>query len=98
MLLLSRRNQQGILIEPDISVPKDMTVKELFGDSGIKIKIIGVENGVVKLGIEASNDFKILRNELENWNDKNAVQATPKEKTSNANIYRRRNKAVVHPH
>lgn len=92
MLLLSRRNQQGILIEPDKNVPKDMKVRDLFGDSGIRIKIIGVENGVVKLGIEAPNEFKILRNELDNWN--NSTNTGPrqhrKEKSVGANMFRRR--------
>lgn len=97
MLLLSRRNQQGLLIEPDISVPKDMKVKDLFGNGGILIKIIGVENGVVKLGIEAPNEFKILRNELENWNSSDSSGTNKKEKTGSANIYRRR-KMVSHSH
>jgi len=90
MLLLSRRNQQGILIEPDASIPKDMKVSELFGSAGIRIKVIGVENGVVKLGIDAPNEFKILRNELENWNTSDQTTQNRKEKTSGANMFRRR--------
>jgi carbon storage regulator CsrA len=34
-----------------------------LGDN-IKIKIMGIEKGVVKLGIEAPNDVTILREEL----------------------------------
>jgi len=94
MLLLSRRNQQGIIIEPDISIPKDMKVSELFGEGGIKIKVIGVENGVVKLGIDAPNEFKILRNELENWNTSEPGKNNRKDRTSGANMFRRR-KAVI---
>jgi carbon storage regulator CsrA len=93
MLLLSRRNQQGIVIEPDASVPKDMKVADLFGDQGIRIKIIGVENGVVKLGIDAPSEFKILRNELEKWNSEDEAKQSRKKNTS-ANLYRRR-KAVM---
>ena len=94
MLLLSRRNQQGIVIEPDISIPKDMKVSELFGSAGIRIKVIGVENGVVKLGIDAPNEFKILRNELENWNTTGPAKQAGKEKSSGANIFRRRRMAI----
>lgn len=92
MLLLSRRNQQGILIEPDISIPKNMKVRDLFGSTGITIKVIGVENGVVKLGIEAPSEFKILRNELDNWNSSTSGTSRNqrKEKTAGANMFRRR--------
>ena len=93
MLLLSRRNQQGIVIEPDASVPKDMKVTDLFGEQGIRIKIIGVENGVVKLGIDAPSEFKILRNELEKWNNEDEAKQGRK-KNASANLYRRR-KAVM---
>jgi len=89
MLLLSRKNHQGLVIEPDASVPRDMKVSELFGDSGIRIKVIEVEKGVVKLGIEAPDDFKILRDELNNWNEL-SDQQSQRGKSSGANIYRRR--------
>jgi len=89
MLLLSRKNHQGLVIEPDASVPKDMLVSELFGDAGIQIKVIEVEQGVVKLGIEAPDEFKILRDELNNWNEL-PDQQSHKGKPGSANIYRRR--------
>ncbi len=89
MLLLSRRNHQGLLIEPDASIPADMTVGELFGENGIKIKIISIEDGIVKLGIDAPNEFKILRNELDNWNSESNYR-NKKDRISTANIYRRR--------
>ena len=99
MLLLSRRNQQGIRIEPASAVPKDMKVKDLFGEQGIRIKVVGIENGVVKIGIEAPNEFKILRDELEKWEDGGEGDANihvKTKKTSSANLYRRR-KATITP-
>ncbi len=96
MLLLSRRNQQGIRIEPSSAVPKDMKVKDLFGEQGIRIKVVGIENGVVKIGIEAPNEFKILRDELEKWEDAGEGDASSKsKKTSSANLYRRRKSTIT---
>ncbi|VAW81073.1 hypothetical protein MNBD_GAMMA12-3422 [hydrothermal vent metagenome] len=89
MLLLSRKNHQGLVIEPDASVPLDMKVTDLFGETGIRIKVIDVEQGVVKLGIDAPDDFKILRDELNNWNEL-PDQQPQKSKPGGANIYRRR--------
>ncbi len=89
MLLLSRKNHQGLVIEPDASVPLDMKVTELFGEAGIRIKVIDVEQGVVKLGIDAPDDFKILRDELNNWNE-SSDQSAQKSKPGGVNIYRRR--------
>ena len=89
MLLLSRRNHQGLVIEPDASIPKDMKVSELFGEEGILIKVIGIEDGVVKLGIDAPETFKILRDELESW-DGDSPPPNKKPKTHGANMYRRR--------
>ena len=47
-----------------------------LGDN-IKIKIMGIEKGVVKLGIDAPSDISIVRNELiENVTDANKAAAT----------------------
>ena len=35
----------------------------VIGDN-IVVKVVSIENGVVKLGIDAPNDIKIMRNEL----------------------------------
>ena len=89
MLLLSRKNHQGLVIEPDASIPPDMKVTDLFGESGIRIKVISVNEGNVKLGIDAPSEFKILRNELENWNNPDGY-GDQKGRPQVANIYRRR--------
>ena len=47
MLILSRKQEESILVGPDI-----------------KIKVLSIEKGNVKLGIEAPNDVSILRQEL----------------------------------
>ena len=89
MLLLSRKNHQGLVIEPDVSVPKDMKVSELFGEDGVRIKVIEVEQGVVKLGVDAPSNFKILRDELINWNELPGPQVK-KGNQNGVNMYRRR--------
>ncbi len=95
MLLLSRRNHQGLVIEPDASIPANMKVTDLFGENGIRIKVVSVDNGVVKLGIDAPKEFKILRNELDNWNSTGtptgqSKDKNKKEKTPASNMFRRR--------
>ena len=73
-----------------------MKVKDLFGEQGIRIKVVGIENGVVKIGIEAPNEFKILRDELEKWEDGGEGDVSVKtKKTSSANLYRRRKAAIT---
>ena len=47
MLVLARKNDEGILIGEDIYV-----------------KVVSVEKGVVKLGIDAPSDISIIREEL----------------------------------
>lgn len=47
MLILSRKQDESILIGDDITV-----------------KIVSIEKGVVKLGIEAPSSVRVLRNEL----------------------------------
>ncbi len=97
MLLLSRRNHQGLVIEPDASIPANMTVTDLFGENGIRIKVVSVDNGVVKLGIDAPKEFKILRNELDNWNSSGGPgqKKDKKDKTSTSNMFRRRKACSV---
>lgn len=47
MLILSRRENESIII-----------------DDNIEVKILGIENGRVRLGIEAPKNIEILRKEL----------------------------------
>jgi len=47
MLILSRKQEESILVGSDI-----------------KIKVLSIEKGNVKLGIDAPNDVSILRQEL----------------------------------
>ena len=55
-----------------------------IGDN-IEVKVLSIENGVVKLGIEAPRDIEILRNELlEDVKDANiAASKTVQEKELN---------------
>ena len=66
-----------------------MKVSDLFGEEGILIKVISIDSGVVKLGVEAPDTFKILRDELDNW-DEDSESKSKKGKTYGANMYRRR--------
>lgn len=47
MLILSRKEEEGILLSDNI-----------------KIKILSIDKGSVKIGIDAPNDVSILREEL----------------------------------
>lgn len=53
-----------------------------LGDN-IKVKIMGIEKGTVKIGIEAPSDITILREELkEAVADSNKQASTPSEQLS----------------
>lgn len=63
MLVLTRKEGESILIYPATHVGDAMTVKELFAHGPIKININKLV-GSVRIGIDASLDLVVLRNEL----------------------------------
>jgi sRNA-binding carbon storage regulator CsrA len=64
MLVLTRKEGEAILIYPADHISDAMTVKELFSHGPIRININKLV-GTVRIGIDASLDLVVLRNELE---------------------------------
>ena len=73
MLVLSRKKGQSLYIYPSPDINPDMTVAELFKDGPIKVRIVEMSRNQVKVGIDASRDLKVLRDELK------AVETKPQE-------------------
>ncbi len=67
MLILNRRAGEGLYIYPDYSkVSPSVTLGELFGDNAhIIISLEQLKGKNAKVGIEAPEQFAILRSELE---------------------------------
>ena len=64
MLILSRKPGKSFKIELQDTIDPNMPVKELFTEGPIEILVIKVSNRRVRLGINASRDFAILRDEI----------------------------------
>lgn len=64
MLVLSRRVKEGFVIEVDESVPKDVTVHEYLRDQAIHVVVLANGESFVRLGIQAPEGLKVLRDEL----------------------------------
>jgi len=65
MLCLNRRAGQKIYIFPD-DLPPDMTVAELFSEGKITLEILAIEADQVRVGIDAPNALKVLRDDAKN--------------------------------
>ena len=63
MLILSRNVGELIYIYPD-DLPLDMTVAELFGGRQISIEVLGFKGNQVRIGIDAPEKLKILRDDV----------------------------------
>ncbi len=61
MLVLSRRADQSIVIQPAEGADKTMTVEELFANGPIQITLLGGTGRRVKMGIEAPVELAIRR-------------------------------------
>lgn len=59
MLVLSRKDQEGIT----------------FVGTGIKIKIVSIDRGKVRVGIECPKDIVVLRDELIGQNEEEGKNA-----------------------
>jgi sRNA-binding carbon storage regulator CsrA len=61
MLVLSRRADQSILIQPGEHTDGTMTVAELFANGPIQITLLGGTGRRIKMGIEAPEQLAIRR-------------------------------------
>jgi sRNA-binding carbon storage regulator CsrA len=61
MLVLSRRTDESIVIEPADGANGSMTLAQLFADGAIVITLLGGTGRRVKVGIEAPEHLSIQR-------------------------------------
>jgi sRNA-binding carbon storage regulator CsrA len=64
MLVLSRRTDESILIQPADGADGSMTLAQLFAGGPILITLLGGSGRRVKLGIEAPEQLSIRRNDV----------------------------------
>jgi sRNA-binding carbon storage regulator CsrA len=63
MLVLSRRADESIVIQPAEGADETMTLKELFANGPIQITLLGGTGKRIKMGIEAPTQLAIRRKE-----------------------------------
>jgi sRNA-binding carbon storage regulator CsrA len=61
MLVLSRRADESIVIQPADGVDGNMTMAELFANGPIQITLLGGTGRRIKMGIEAPEQLAIRR-------------------------------------
>ena len=61
MLVLSRRADESIVIQPAEGADKEMTLRDLFANGPILITLLGGTGRRVKMGIEAPVELAIRR-------------------------------------
>lgn len=64
MLVLSRRADESIVIQPAAGVDGNMTLAELFANGPIQITLLGGTGRRVKMGIEAPEQLEIRRKDV----------------------------------
>jgi sRNA-binding carbon storage regulator CsrA len=61
MLVLSRRADESIVIQPAEDADTSMTLEELFAKGPIKVTLLGGTGRRIKMGIEAPEQLSIRR-------------------------------------
>jgi sRNA-binding carbon storage regulator CsrA len=64
MLVLSRRADESILIQPAEGTDVTMTLQELFANGPIQITLLGGTGRRVKVGIDAPEQLAIRRKDV----------------------------------
>jgi len=64
MLVLSRRADESILIQPAEGTDVKMTLQELFANGPIQITLLGGTGRRVKVGIDAPEQLAIRRKDV----------------------------------
>jgi sRNA-binding carbon storage regulator CsrA len=64
MLVLSRRADESIVIQPADGVDESMTLAQLFANGPILITLLGGTGRRVKMGIEAPEQLAIRRKDV----------------------------------
>ncbi|HXC07431.1 MAG TPA: carbon storage regulator [Steroidobacteraceae bacterium] len=64
MLVLSRRADESIVIQPADGVDVSMTMAQLFANGPIQITLLGGTGRRIKMGIEAPEQLAIRRKDI----------------------------------
>jgi len=64
MLVLSRRADESIVIQPADGTDRSMTVAELFANGPIQITLLGGTGRRIKMGIDAPEQLAIRRKDV----------------------------------
>jgi sRNA-binding carbon storage regulator CsrA len=64
MLVLSRRADESIVIQPADGTDRTMTVAELFANGPIQITLLGGTGRRIKMGIDAPEQLAIRRKDI----------------------------------
>jgi sRNA-binding carbon storage regulator CsrA len=64
MLVLSRRADESIVIQPADGVDENITMAQLFANGPIQITLLGGTGRRVKMGIEAPAELSIRRKDI----------------------------------
>ena len=64
MLVLSRRSDESIVIQPADDMDVTMTVAELFAKGPIQITLLGGTGRRIKMGIDAPEQLAIRRKDV----------------------------------
>jgi sRNA-binding carbon storage regulator CsrA len=64
MLVLSRRADESIVIQPADGVDGNMTMTELFANGPIQITLLGGTGRRIKMGIDAPEQLAIRRKDI----------------------------------
>jgi len=65
MLILTRKPGQLLKISPKSSLDPRTTIAELFRDGPIEILVSRIDDGQVRIGIQAHSDLLIARDDME---------------------------------
>ena len=61
MLIVTRKTNESITIEPLGDVDPEMTLREAFSNGPIEIKLIRINRSRVRLAIDAPPEFQVWR-------------------------------------
>jgi sRNA-binding carbon storage regulator CsrA len=64
MLVLTRRPDESLIIQPAQGIDPTMTVAELFAAGPLVVEVLAVNGPQVRLGIDAPQALAIVRDEL----------------------------------
>ena len=64
MLVLSRRIEESLIVQPAEGIDPAMTVAELFQNGPVVLHVLATNGNQVRLGVEAPKELNIVRNEL----------------------------------